>query len=335
MIIPVILSGGAGTRLWPLSRESAPKQFQPVTGDDSLLAVTVGRLASVGNLGPPLVVCNEAHVDLVHQQLPDAAILAEPDGRNTAPAIAAAALNLRGDDVMVVLPSDHLINDEAAFVEALNHAIAAAEDGWLVAFGIVPSNPATGFGYIEPGIMLNEPTRRITRFVEKPDAETATRHVEDGYLWNSGMFVMKAGRYLEELQSHRPDIAEAVAGAVTDGSISRLDWQECPSESIDYAVMEETNRAAVVPLDAGWSDVGTWRSLLDLGPTDADGNVITGSAVLLDTHRSYVRGEGRTVAVIGVEDLIIVETEDAVLVVHKDRTEDVKAIIDLLPESLL
>ena len=335
MIIPVILSGGAGTRLWPLSRETSPKQFQPVSGDESLLAVTVGRLDGVDTLGAPLVVCNEAHVELVHRQLPEATILAEPSGRNTAPAIAAAALQLHADDVMVVLPSDHLINNREAFSEALGHAIVAAEDGWLVAFGIVPNTPASGFGYIQPGSTLNGPARRITRFVEKPDIEAAARHVEDGYLWNSGMFVMKAGRYLEELQSHRPDIAEAVAGAVTEGTISRLDWQECPAESIDYAVMEETNRAAVVPLDAGWSDVGTWRSLLELGPTDDDGNVVTGSVVLLDTKRSYVRAEGRTVAVVGVENLIVVETEDAVLVVHRDRAEDVKAIIDLLPESLL
>ncbi len=331
----MILSGGAGTRLWPLSRKSNPKQFQPVTSQESMLTVTLRRLDGIESLGPALVVCSEAHVDFVHQQLPGAKILAEPCGRNTAPAIAAAALQLDPEDIMIVLPSDHVIKDIDAFEAALDHAVAAAEEGWLVAFGIVPDKPATGFGYIQPGTVLTSPTSRIAQFVEKPDPETAARHIANGYLWNSGMFVMKARRYLEELQSHRPDIAEAVASAVHDGAISRLDWQECPAESIDYAVMQETNRAAVVPLDAGWSDVGTWRSLLELGPSDDDGNVVAGDVLLHESKETYVRAEGRMVAVVGVEDLIVIETADAVLVVHKDRAEDVKTIVDLLPDSLL
>lgn len=335
MIVPVILSGGAGTRLWPLSRQAKPKQFQPVVGANTMLRTTAERLAGIDNPASPIVVCNEAHADLVREQIPEAVVLAEPVGRNTAPAIAAAALQLDHEAVMVVLPSDHLINDVEAFQAAVRTAIDTALEGWLVTFGVVPDRPATGYGYIQPGAPLSDRASRIASFVEKPDVETAAGYVADGYLWNSGMFVMKAGRYLEELQSHRPDIAEAVASAVTDGQIEQLEWLECPAESIDYAVMEETNRAAVIGLEAGWSDVGSWSSLLELGPADEYGNVVSGEALVLDSSGSYVRTDGRFIAVAGVEDLIVVDTGDAVLVIHKDRAQDVKSIIEHLPESLL
>lgn len=300
-----------------------------------MLAATAHRLDGMPGLDRPIVVCNVEHVDQVRQQLPEASVIAEPVGRNTAAAIAAAALNVDGEAIMVVLPSDHLIKDLGSFIDAMQHAVTAAEDGWLVTFGVVPHHAATGFGYIRPGEPVTESANRIREFVEKPDADTAETLVANGYLWNSGMFVMRASRYLDELQSHRPDIAEAVASAVGEGFIEPLSWTDCPSESIDVAVMQETNRAAVVALDAGWSDIGSWSSLLELGPADEDGNVFNGNVISMGTHDSYVRADGRLVVVIGVEDLIVVETDDAVLVVGRDHAEAVKGVVDGLPESLL
>ncbi len=330
MIVPVVLSGGAGTRLWPLSRPELPKQFLPVVGDESMLVQTVRRLDGLSDLAPPIVVSSSAHTELVASQLPEATIISEPYGRNTAPALAAAATSVPDDPILVVLPSDHTIDDVEAFHQALGRAVRAAEDGWLVTFGVVPHRPATGYGYISPGPPLSDAdeVRRVDRFVEKPDEPSAAEYVAGGYLWNSGMFVMRASAYLAELESHRPDVAAAVAAAVFDGAIEAASWAVCPAVSIDVAVMEQTNRAAVVPLDAGWNDLGSWPTLLELGEADEAGNVISGDVWLLDSKGSYVRSTSRLVAAVGLTDLIVVETPDAVLVVHRDQAEAVRDIAE-------
>jgi mannose-1-phosphate guanylyltransferase / mannose-6-phosphate isomerase len=338
---PVLLSGGSGTRLWPLSREAYPKQFLPLAGDDTMLQATWLRVAGIADAAP-IVVANEEHRFLVAEQLrqigaPTPEILLEPMGRNTAPAIAAAALQatVAGEDpLLLVLPSDHVIRDAEAFRAAVSAARATAGQGALVTFGIVPSTPETGFGYIQAGDDDGSGVRPVVRFVEKPDATTAQSYLDaGGYYWNSGMFLFRASRYLEELQRFRPDVLAATraayAAAKRDGDFIRLDrdaFAACPADSIDYAVMERTDAAAVLPVDIGWSDLGSWSALWDVAARDADGNATLGDVIAIDSHDSYVHAR-RLVALVGVDDLVVIDTDDAVLVARKDRVQDVKEVV--------
>jgi mannose-1-phosphate guanylyltransferase/mannose-6-phosphate isomerase len=342
MLVPVILSGGAGTRLWPLSRELYPKQLLPLLGPRTMLQDTVQRLIGL-ETAAPVVVCNEAHRFLVAEQLraigcQPGAIVLEPAGRNTAPAIALAAHAAlaadEGDGLLLVLPADHVIRDVAAFQAAVAGAAAAARADHLVSFGVVPRSPETGYGYIRRGAVEGG-AFRIAQFVEKPERARAEQFVASGdYYWNSGMFLFRARRYLEELDRHAPDIAAACraafTGAVHDLDFTRVDvksFEACRSDSIDYAVMEKTTDAVVVPLDAGWSDVGSWAALHEASDPDADGNVLRGDVLALDTHGSYVYSEHRLVATIGLADCVVVETKDAVLVAPRDRVQDVKQLV--------
>jgi mannose-1-phosphate guanylyltransferase/mannose-6-phosphate isomerase len=347
-ITPVILSGGVGTRLWPLSRRLRPKQFLALNGDESMFAETLARVRGDA-FGPPVVVCNDEHRFLVAEELRQAGmtaadILVEPAARNTAPAIAAAALRLLARDpeaIMAVLPSDHLIADAGAFRAAVATAARLAEGGDLVTFGVPPTRPDTGYGYILTGAALEGGVSRVAAFVEKPDAATAEAYLAaGGYLWNAGMFVFTARDYIAELGRHRPEVVTAVTRAVEAGHADldffRLgdgDFAAAPSISIDYAVMERTSRAIVVPLEAGWSDVGSWASLWELGPADAAGNVAAGNAVVLDSTDTYVRSEHPLVAALGVSGLIIVATDDTVLVLPKARSQEVKELVAELHAS--
>ncbi len=338
-IVPVLLSGGVGTRLWPLSRSSMPKQLQSLLGDKTMVQATVERLPD--RASRPLVVCNASHADAISEQLAEIGrepelLVAEPVGRNTAPAVAAAAFLAEPHAILVVLPADHVIADVEAFRKALDVAVEAAGQGHLVTFGVVPDRPETGYGYIEVG-EAHDGWRRVERFVEKPDRTTAAVYVGSGrHLWNSGMFVFKASEIRSELERHAPEVVTAVDRALADasreGRLLRLGaaFAEAPSVSIDYAVMEKTDRAVVVPLDAGWSDVGSWAALWEISERDQDDNVVMGEAEVLDVHRSYVRSEGRLVAVVGVDDVIVVDTGDAVLVAARDRAQDVKRLVDRL-----
>jgi len=345
VLIPVILSGGSGTRLWPLSRELYPKQLLPLVGKLTMLQETVRRLAGL-DAGPPLVVCNESHRFLVAEQLrvieqPARAIVLEPQGRNTAPAIALAAhaaLAAGADDpLLLVLPADHVIRDVPAFQNAVTIALAAAHAGHLVTFGVVPDAPETGYGYIRRGAAQSGGFR-IDRFVEKPALAQAQQYLQSGdHYWNSGMFLFGARRYLDELERHAPDIAAscraAIIGAQRDLDFTRVDtaaFAQCRSESIDYAVMERTADAMVVPLEAGWSDVGSWSALHQACDADADGNVMHGDVLTEDTRGSYLYSESRLVATVGLRDHVVVETKDAVLVAPRDRVQDVKQLVTKL-----
>lgn len=347
-LLPVILSGGSGTRLWPMSRAALPKQFLPLVSQDSMLQDTLRRLGGIADLAAPLVVCNEEHRFLVAEQLrqigqPAGAILLEPVGRNTAPAVALAAITaLRQEDdaILLVLPADHVINDVAAFHAALAKARAAAEQGALVTFGIKPDCPHTGYGYIKRSAG-SDGIAAVERFVEKPDAQTAAGFVASGdYLWNSGMFVFRASVYLAELERLQPAMVAAcraaLAAAQNDLDFTRLDkaaFAACPSDSIDYAVMEHTPNAKVVGGDFGWSDVGSWSALWDVGHKDDAGNVCNGDVLLDGVANSYVRADSRMVAVLGLSDVVVVETADAVMVAHKDKVQDVKNIVAQLNQS--
>ncbi len=357
-IHPVILSGGAGTRLWPLSRASYPKQFLSLIGEQhSLLQHTLLRASNLQGAQAPLLVCNTEHRFLVGEQChainqKPAAIYVEPTARNTAPAIALAAFHLtehlehsNPGAVMLVLPADHVIRDEAAFAQAVARAAQVAEQGWLVTFGITPTSAETGYGYIRAGKCtsreLPDGVQTVAHFAEKPDAETAKRYLaEGGYFWNSGMFLFTARRFLEELASHRPDIYAAVheawQGRKNDLDFIRPDgetFSSCPADSIDYAVMQSTTRAAVIPVGLGWSDVGSWDSLLQIADKNADGNAIHGDVLVSDTKNSYLRSESRFVAVIGLHDVVVVETVDALLIMHKDKAQDVKRAIEYLKSN--
>ncbi len=347
MIYPVIMAGGTGSRLWPLSRQLNPKQFLKLTDAKwSMLQSTVSRLNGLA-VQPPLIICNEQHRFIAAEQMRQAGfqhahIILEPCGRNTAPAIALAALQLQrarklGDEdpLMLVLAADHLIQDVAAFHQCVQRARTLALDDKLVTFGIQPTHPETGYGYICHGEAINEHGHAVEAFVEKPDLETAKAYMESGnYLWNSGMFMFRAGRYLEELGIHRPDILAACESAMEnvsqDFDFTRVDearFAECPDESVDYAVMEKTASAAVVALDAGWSDIGSWSALWEVSTKDSDGNCSSGDVMTLDTNNTLVRAESRLVATLGVDDLVIIETKDAVLVAHKDKVQDVKKLV--------
>ena len=359
MLTPVILSGGSGTRLWPLSRELYPKQLLPLVGERTMLQETALRLAGLG-AAAPIIVCNEAHRFLVAEQLrqidiaPQAIVL-EPVGRNTAPAIALAALQAAPDALLLVLPADHVIRDVVAFQAAVQAALPAARAGKLATFGIVPTAPETGYGYIRqvpdgsdavgsgaPGTAPRaQAARAIERFIEKPDLATAEGFLrEGGYFWNSGMFLFRADRYLAELSAHAPDIAAAaqaaLAAAKPDLDFVRVDraaFEACRGDSIDYAVMEKTRDSVVVPLDAGWNDVGSWSALHAALPGDAQGNVAKGDVLIEDSAGCYLYAESRLVTVVGLKDHVVVETKDAVLVAPKDRVQDVKKLVQRLKSA--
>ena len=351
MVIPVILSGGAGTRLWPLSRALYPKQLLPLVTGKTMLQETVLRLGALPDHGPVCCICNEQHRFLVAEQLHEASgniggIILEPAGRNTAPAAAIAAMHaLSGfrDPVLLLLPADHVISDSGALARAVEEGRAAAESGALVTFGIVPTGPETGYGYIRARIAGAGPESSypVVEFVEKPDLATAERYFRSGdYFWNSGMFLFRADTFLDELERNNPEMLswcrKAYEQAVSDLDFLRLDreaFTACPSDSIDYAVMEKTSRAVVVPLDAGWNDVGAWSALWELNEHDASANVLKGDVLVHDVHDSYIHATGRLVAAVGVEGQIIVETPDAVLVASRDRVQDVKAIVQQLQDS--
>ncbi len=358
MLLPVILSGGAGTRLWPLSRESYPKQLLPLTSDKTMLQETVLRLTGIADIGQPLVVCNESHRFMVAEQLRQlevvaSSIILEPCGRNTAPAVAVAALQAQatGDDpILLILPADHLIRDVDLFQQTVLAGVELAAEGSLVTFGIVPDAPETGYGYIKavPHALEGHNAFRVADFVEKPDLPTAQQYVASGqYYWNSGMFLFRASRYLEELETYRPDILSACQHAsatlVSDLDFQRLDdesFAACPAESIDYAVMEKTAAAVVLPLAAGWNDVGAWSALWDVHEKDPAGNVLIGDVLTESAQNCYLHATNRMIAAVGVEDLIVVESADAVLVARRDKVQDVKGIVQQLkqqnrPEALL
>jgi len=349
MILPVILSGGAGTRLWPLSRELYPKQLLPLASEKTMLQETILRLEGIPELENPLLVCNDAHRFMVAEQVrqldkePQAIIL-EPCGRNTAPAVAIAALYAQKggtDPVLLVLPADHLIQDVPVFHQAVQSGVAQAEQGALVTFGIVPTQPETGYGYIRAEKRSSSFAYPVAEFVEKPDLETARSYLRSGdYYWNSGMFMFRASRYLEELKRYQPEMLTSCQSALT-GIISDLDFQRldeaafaaCPADSIDYAVMEKTDQAVVIPLSAGWNDIGAWSALWDVQPRDTEGNVLIGDVLTEAADDCYLHASSRLIAAVGVKDLVVVETADAVLVASRDQVQNVKGIVGQLKQQ--
>ncbi|KIP87859.1 MULTISPECIES: mannose-1-phosphate guanylyltransferase/mannose-6-phosphate isomerase [Pseudomonas] len=345
-MIPVILSGGNGSRLWPLSRQLNPKQFLPIADDSlSMLQATIRRLEGL-QVSQPCLICNEEHRFLAAEQLralgiENASILLEPVGRNTAPAVALAAikaLEKEHDPVLLVLAADHLIKDVSAFHRAVETALPFAQAGKLVTFGIVPTHAETGYGYVQKGASAGEGGFTVQSFVEKPDSETAERYLASGeHFWNSGMFMFRASRYLEELQRWQPEILDACRRATAQSEqdmhfvrIGKEAFAACPEDSIDYAVMERTEDAVMVPLDAGWSDIGSWSALWDVSDKDEQGNVHKGDVLSHDSHNNYVHADYRLVTTVGVENLIIVETKDTIMVAHKDKAQEVKRIVEQL-----
>lgn len=342
-ILPVILSGGAGTRLWPLSRPERPKQFHKLVDAESLLQATARRVADPALFAPPLVIANRSHAEAVEAQLAEAgmtpaALILEPVGRNTAPAIALAALIAAPDDLLLVLPSDQAIRDVDAFRAAIRTAGPPAADGWLVTFGIRPDRPETGYGYIKRGEAIGPGAFAAERFVEKPDRATAEAYLADGgYDWNGGIFLMRADRYLEALGRHAPDMLAAASAAMTAAQREGRRvypgadaFSAAPAESIDYAIMEKAERVAVVPVAMGWSDVGSWDALHALAESDAHGAARQGDAVTIDSQGCLVVSDGPTVVTIGVSDLIVVATADAVLVVPRGQSQRVREAVDAL-----
>ena len=347
-MIPVILCGGTGSRLWPLSREAYPKQFLSLAGSETMLQATARRLEGLAGVQAPILVCNENHRFAAAEQLleidrPAQSILLEPCARNTAPAIALAALAAResGDDpLLLVLPADHVVADIGAFQQAVETATALADDGHLVTFGIVPTSAETGYGYIRSGDPLAGGWK-VAEFVEKPDLATAEKYLASGeYNWNSGMFLLRASRFLEELGQHRPDILDACraafAASARDLDFTRIDaeaFAQCPSDSVDYAVMERTESAAVVPMQAGWSDVGSWSALWELATRDDNDNLLRGDVLAEDASGCLVHGGDRLVGILGVQDLVVVDTDDALMVAHKSRVQEVKTLVNRLKQD--
>lgn len=351
-MIPVILSGGSGTRLWPLSRSSYPKQFLPITEEKTLFQLTLERISNLNqalaNFQNPIIVTNENHRFIVAEQLrlqkTSAQILLEPIARNTAPAIAAAAelaLSRGEDPVLLILAADHVIEQQEAFNQAVAVGLSAAESGKLVTFGIVPTAPETGYGYIKAQQKVEQSELKsypVAEFVEKPNPATAEQYVADGsYLWNSGMFMFKASTYLQELETFNPAIAKnaknAIQNSKNDLDFVRLDktcFEQCPEDSIDYAVMEKTEHAVVVPLNANWNDVGAWNSVWEVSPKDENGNSLRGDVIAQDTHNSLIHAETRLVSTLGLENIIVIETADAVLVANQSKVQDIKKIVEKL-----
>jgi mannose-1-phosphate guanylyltransferase len=348
MLLPVIMAGGSGSRLWPLSRSLYPKQFISLTSESTMLQETVARLEGLEHQSP-LLICNEEHRFIVAEQLrtndfSHGGIILEPVGRNTAPAIALAALHAvqKGDDpLLLVLAADHVIQNQSAFIQSVQNAIEPAQQGMLVTFGIVPTAPETGYGYIKQGQSRFDLACRVDKFVEKPDLTTAQHYLDRGdYLWNSGMFLFKASRYLQELKQHRPDILraceQAMKGAHNDLDFIRPDneaFAACPGDSVDYAVMENTQDAVVVAMDAGWSDVGSFSALWEVSGKNDAGNVLVGDVITEQTSDSYIYTQDKLVSTVGVDNLVIVETKDAVLVANKDKVQDVKNVVNQLKAS--
>ena len=340
-MIPVILSGGSGTRLWPLSRGQYPKQFLPLVSEHTLLQDTVLRLTGLPQLQPLIAVCNEDHRFMVAEQLREIGItpqgiILEPLARNTAPAIAMAALTANEQDILLVLPSDHVIQDVAAFHQAIARAKTLAEKNVLVTFGIVPTAPETGYGYIKRGEGC-----KVAAFVEKPNKTTAQRYLDEGcYLWNSGMFVFKAGVFLAELAKYDAEMLNVCREAVTTAQrdldfirINKDTFKHCPADSIDYAVMERTDKAAVVPLNAGWNDIGSWSALWDVTQKDENGNALNGDVMTINTENSFIYSDDKLVTVIGVKDLIVVNTKDALMIADKNEVQHIKQIVERLKED--
>lgn len=343
-IQPVILCGGVGKRLWPVSRSSSPKQLHCFVGQHTMLQNTVTMLEGV-TTERPIIVCGAEYVDEIDRQVSDsipsgnATILVEPEGRNTAPAIAAAVLAAPEQSIVVVLPSDHHLGDRQAFEASMLEAVRTAQAGRMVTFGVVPDRPATGYGYIQAGDVIDGDVMEITRFVEKPDRDTAVAFLERGdFLWNSGMFVFQRETCIEEFERHAPEILGHVRLAMSsggDGAVRRLgdDFSEALSMPFDRAIMERTDRGAVVPLDAEWSDLGSWNSLWQIGSQDADGNVVHGDATMVDVRGSYVRSDGRHIAVLGLDDVVVIETGDAILVARRDRSQEISELVARLSEG--
>jgi len=353
MIIPVILSGGTGSRLWPLSRELNPKQFLPLCSDQTMLQETITRLDGIDELADPIIVCNEAHRFMVAQQMRDIGIhvdkiILEPVGRNTAPAICAAAEYIQGknaasDDVLLILAADHVIQNKEAFHKVVTSGYQVAQQGQLVTFGIVPDKAETGYGYIKRAELFDrdENAYRVEKFVEKPDLETAQMYFDSGeYYWNSGMFMFAASAILQEMSALSVEIYSSVKTAIEKGArdldFCRLDidaFTASPSDSIDYAVMEKTDKAVVLPLDAEWNDVGAWSALWEVKDQDSNGNVIQGDVLQHDLSNSYIHAEERMIAVVGMDNCVVVETADAVLVADKSRSQEVKQIVEQLKNT--
>ena len=349
MITPVIMAGGSGTRLWPLSRSLYPKQFLPLTEKRTMLQVTAERLGGLTD-NTPLLVCNEEQRFIAAEQMRAIGltpqILLEPVGRNTAPAVALAALQATAsgeDPLLLVLAADHLIENERCFHDTVLRGVPFAETGAMVTFGIVPTAAETGYGYIHQGAPADPDSTGflVEAFAEKPVQATAERYIASGdYVWNSGMFLFRASRYLAELEAHRPDILAACRGAMTttvpDRDFLRVDeklFAACPSESVDYAVMEKTDRAIVIPMDVGWNDIGAWSALWETAAKDTDGNCLQGDVLAHNTHNTYVRSDKRLVATVGVSDLVIVDTADALLVASRAQVQHVKSIVNQLNAS--
>lgn len=343
MIKSVVMAGGSGARLWPLSRAGYPKQFLKLHGEATMLQDTFKRLSDL-DIESSVTICNEEHRFFVAEQLREinksGSIILEPIGRNTAPALALAAFSSKPDSLLLVLAADHVIQDQAAFTKAVLGAIPLAESGKLVSFGIIPKDANTGYGYIRRG-HAHGPGFDVDMFEEKPSLETAQSYVASGnYYWNSGMFLFKASRYLEELKKFRPEIYRVCKLSVDDAKVdldfvrvNKNTFEACDSESIDYAVMENTADAVVVPMDAGWSDLGSWSSLWDISEKDLDGNFSEGDVIIHNTNNSYIRSDDKLVAVIGADDLIVISTKDAVMVAHKDHVDEVKSIAVKLKEK--
>jgi len=344
MLQPVIIAGGSGTRLWPLSRKLYPKQFLPLTGDKTMLQLSIERLAGLKCL-PPIIVCNEEHRFIAAEQLRElgishGGIILEPSGRDTAPAICLAALHaneIAPQANLLVLPADHHMTAPDKFCAGVTASMDAATAGNLITFGITPDSPATGYGYIKAN-MIGEGPFAVTEFVEKPAKSVAQGYLETGnYLWNSGIFLFSSTAYLKEVGSYRPEILAACeaswANKTRDNDFYRPEsaaFEACPAESIDYAVMEHTDRALVCPMDPGWNDLGSWSALLDLLPKTAQGNVQTGDVISLNSSNNYIHADSKLVSTIGINDLVIVDTKDALLVAHRDSVEDVKLIVEKL-----
>ena len=349
-IVPVILSGGSGTRLWPLSRKQYPKQYLPLVSDNTMLQETILRLSGLDNLADPIIICNEDHRFVVAEQcqqinIINPTILLEPIGRNTAPAIAAAALQVQKiseDSILLVLSADHVIKDVDEFHKAIDIAFKQAQKGKLVTFGIVPTEANTGYGYIKSAINETGGAYQVEEFVEKPDAKTAKSYLEQGnYLWNSGMFIFQANTLVDELSEHSPNIVISVIDAVSkskqDLDFIRLDeksFKSSPSDSIDCALMEKSNNVVVVPLNAQWSDVGSWSALCDIGEKDNNGNVIKGDVIAKDTKNTYINASHHMVTTLGVENLIVVDTPDVTFIATQDKAHEVKAIVEALQSDI-